>query len=230
MTTVQLDTLNGSASAELFEPSTSGVVGQRGSSEASVVVVHEWWGLNDSIRAICGRLRDEGFAVLAVDLYNGAVTDDPNVAVKLAMDMRTPNSVAIIESAAAFLKQRAQSNGKVGVTGFCLGGAMTLAAASHCPSACAFVPFYGLPLAKYVDWTKTHGPILGHFAEHDRIVDLDRVRAAAADVNRAGGSFELHVYDAHHAFMRSEDPTVFHAEAAALAWRRTLDFLRHHLN
>lgn len=232
MATVQLDTDNGSASAALFEPSfePSATVtgGKRESPEASVVVVHEWWGLNDSIRAVSQRLCDEGFAVLAVDLYDGAATSDPSVALKLAMEMKTLNSTAIIESAAAFLKAR--SNGKVGVTGFCLGGAMTLAAACHCPSASAFVPFYGLPLAKYVDWSKTLGPIQGHYAEHDRIVDLERVRSAADAVQRAGGVFELHVYDANHAFMRADDPTVYSAEAAALGWQRMLDFFRRHLS
>lgn len=222
---VQLDTPTGHASAELFEPRAPGT-----SSQAGVVVVHEWWGLNDSIRSVSQRLCDEGFAVLAVDLYGGAVTDDPHVALKLAMEMKTLNSTAIIESAAVFLKQRSQGNAKVGVTGFCLGGAMTLAAACHSPSASAFVPFYGLPLAKHVNWSKTHGPILGHYAEHDRIVNLENVRAAAESVNAAGGTFELHVYDANHAFMRTDDPTVYNPAAAALAWQRTLEFLRRHLS
>jgi len=193
-------------------------------SAPGLVVVHEWWGLNDSIRAVSERFHAAGFSVLAVDLYAGQVTDDASVALQLASKMSTLTSVKIIEAAAAALRK--QGSPRVAVTGFCLGGAMTLAAACHCPSASAFVPFYGLPLSKYVDWSKTVGPILGHYAEHDRIVDLNRVRAAAEAVNASGGNFELHVYDAKHAFMRADDATVFNADAAALAWERTLTFLR----
>lgn len=224
MKAVKLPTADGSADAAWF-PSAS-------PSAPGLVVVHEWWGLNDSIRALSQRFCDAGFSVLAVDLFGGAVTDDAKVALKLAMEMRTLDATTIIEAAAAFL--RGHGCDKVGVTGFCLGGGMTLAAACHCPSASAFVPFYGLPMAKYVDWSKTLGPILGHYVEQDRFVDVSRVRAAADAVNASDtnprGTFELHIYDAQHAFMRAEDPTVFNAQAAELAWQRTLEFLQRHLS
>lgn len=215
--TLQWD--DGSAEGAWWPSSDTGAPG--------VVVVHEWWGLNDSIRGMSERFRAAGFSVLAVDLYAGEVTNDAAVALQLASKMSTLTSVKIIETAAAALRK--QGSPKVAVTGFCLGGAMTLAAACHCPSASAFVPFYGLPLSKYVDWSKTLGPILGHYAEHDRIVDLSRVRAAADAVNASGGKFELHVYDAKHAFMRADDTAVFNADAATLAWERTVSFLHRQL-
>lgn len=225
MRTVELETPNGTARGSLFEPSA-----HNGAMESSVVVVHEWWGLNDSIAALSQRLSLEGFAVLAVDLYGGVVTDDASVALKLAIEMKTLHATTIVESAARYLKQRTRSNGRVAVMGFCLGGAVTLAAACHCPSANAFVAYYGMPLAKYVDWSKTLGPIQGHYAQHDPLIDLNRVHAAADAVNAHGGSFELHAYDAQHAFMRVEDPKVYSADAAALAWQRSLQFLRLHLS
>lgn len=227
MKSVQLTTESGDTSALLWEPTAT-------DTRASVVVVHEWWGLNDAITRVAQRFCDAGFSVIAVDLYEGAVTDDANTALQLAVKMKTLNATTIIESAATYLKQRQRGHGhghgKVGVVGFCLGGGVTLASACHCPSASAFVPFYGLPMAKYVDWSKTLGPIQGHYALHDRLVDVERVRAAVDQVNQQGGAFELHVYDAQHAFMRADDPQVFNADAATLAWQRTMDFFERHLS
>ncbi len=225
MQAVQLHTPNGDADACLYEPDTTG-----DTSAPGVVVVHEWWGLNDAIRALAQRFCDAGFATIAVDLYGGAVTADSKVAMRLAIEMKTLDAMTIIESAAALLKTRTQRDIKVGVVGFCLGGGMALAAACHCPSASAFVPFYGFPVAKYVDWSKVLGPIQGHFAAEDRLIAIDKVRAAADAVQSHGGCFELHVYDAPHAFMREGDPKVHNADAAALAWQRTLQFLRRHLS
>ena len=226
MKVVELHTSNGTRQAELFEPS--------GASQArlpGLIVVHEWWGLNDSMRGVCRRFAAEGFVVLATDLYGGfKTTTDANEARQLAMEMKTMESMAIIEAGARHLKDQPGCNGRVGVTGFCLGGAMTLAAACHCPSASAFVPFYGMPLAKHVDWSKTLGPIQGHYAEHDYVVDIKAVRAAAESVSEHGGSFELHVYDANHAFMRETDPKVYNPQAAAVAWPRALQFLRKSLS
>lgn len=224
MQAVQLHTPKGDASACLYEPSI------RDGRAPGLVVAHEWWGLNDSIHEISGRFSDAGFVVIAVDLYAGKVTTDPNVALQLAIAMKTLDAMAIIESAAAFLKARPGGNGNVGVAGFCLGGGMALAAACHCPSARAFVPFYGLPVSKYVDWSKTLGPIQGHYAEHDHLIALDKVRAASDAVVSHGDVFELHVYDAPHAFMRASEPNAYDAEAAALAWQRTIEFLRRHLS
>lgn len=225
MKAVKLPTPHGDTDACLYEPGPTSEAGEPG-----VVVVHEWWGLNDSIQAVAQRVCDAGFAVIAVDLYDGKVTTDPKVAMQLAIDMKTMNAMTIVESAAALLKARARSNQKVGVTGFCLGGGMALAAACHCPSASAFVPFYGLPVAKYVDWSKTLGPIQGHYAERDRLIAIDKVRAVADAVQSQGGAFELHIYDAPHAFMRADDPSVYNADAAGLAWQRALQFLRRHLS
>lgn len=225
MKMVPIETDNGHALCALMEPTAP-----NGALEPGLIVVHEWWGLNEPILEISRRFCNEGFAVLAVDLFGGQLTSDPVFARKLASETKTMDAMQIIEGGAKLLKQRARSNGKVGVTGFCFGGAMTLAAACHCPNAKAFMPFYGVPLAKHVDWSATQGAIQGHYAEHDRIVDLARVRSIADEVNQKGGSFELHVYDAGHAFMRVDDPKDYNAEAATLAFERGVAFLRRHLS
>src|SRR5262249_41657531 len=155
-----------------------------------------WWGLNDDIRALTDRFAAAGFVALAIDYYDGAVTADAGEAMKLVEAMKTPDAVDIARGAARLLATHPRSNGKVGVTGFCMGGAVTLAASCHAPEIGAFVPFYGLPLPKYVDWTETLGPIQGHFGAKDRLIDVKRAEAVRDAVLAAGGSFELCIYDA----------------------------------
>jgi carboxymethylenebutenolidase len=139
-------------------------------------------------------------------------------------------SAPIIEAGARWLAGQARSNTRVAVTGFCLGGAMTLAAACNIEGLGAAVPFYGTPKDEYANGWRAKAPILGHYAKNDGFVSIERARAVAAMVNANGGSFELHEYDAGHAFMREADPTAYHAPSADLAWARTITFLNKHLS
>ena len=191
----------------------------------AIIVVHEWYGLNDDLKRIAARFADEGFLALAVDLFDGQVATNDQDAMKLATEMKTLHAVEIIAGAATALRQLARANGHVAVTGFCLGGGMSLAAACLVSGIDAAVPFYGTPRDEYVDWTKLRVPVLAHFGAHDPMIPTARPQSIASTVNGAGGSFELHLYDAGHAFMREADPHAFHAESAALAWSRTTEFL-----
>ncbi|MBK7582022.1 MAG: dienelactone hydrolase family protein [Myxococcales bacterium] len=211
----------GKSQAVLAEPAEQRAPG--------LVLVHEWWGLNDDMRSLAERFAGQGFLALAVDLYDGESTADGGRAMELAGALQTPAAVKIIEGAADFLRAHPRGNGKVGVTGFCLGGAMALAAVCSVEELAAAVPFYGIPKPEYADFTRAKAPILAHFGRQDPVIAVERAEALASAAKAAGAAFELCLYDAGHAFMRASDPSAHHPESEALAWSRTLAFLRRHL-
>ena len=181
------------------------------------------------MKRMAARFAAEGFIALAVDLYDGRVATDAPEAMQLSSALKTPDAVRIIAAAAEALRALPRSNGKVAVTGFCLGGAMAIAAACGVPGLAAAVPFYGIPRAEYVDWSRCEAPILGHYGAKDPIIAAERPQALADAARAAGRSFELHLYDAGHAFMREADDAVYDAPSAAQAWERTVAFLRERL-
>lgn len=192
----------------------------------AVVVIHEWWGLNDDVRRMTDRFAAEGWVGLAVDLYGGRVTSEAAEALALSTEMKTADAVEIVRGAAAALSAHPACNGKIAVTGFCLGGGMTLAAVAGVDGLAAGVPFYGSPRDEFLHYDRMRAPILGHYASQDAFVDPARVRRIAEAVRAAGGSFELHFYEGGHAFMRERDPHAYHEPSARLAWERTTAFLR----
>ena len=181
------------------------------------------------MKRMAARFAAEGFIALAVDLYDGRVATDAPEAMQLSSALKTPDAVRIIAAAAEALRALPRSNGRVAVTGFCLGGAMAIAAACGVPGLAAAVPFYGIPRAEYVDWSRCEAPILGHYGAKDPIIAAERPQALADAARAAGRSFELHLYDAGHAFMREADDAVYDAPSAAQAWERTVAFLRERL-
>ena len=193
-----------------------------------LVLVQEWWGLNDHIRDLADRFAAAGFVTLAPDLYHGKSTKDPNEAMALMQALDGKQALADITAAAQHLAAHERVNGKVGVTGFCLGGAYTFVAATRIPEISAAVPFYGIPPAGRADYTKAK-PILAHFAKRDDWATAAGAEAIKKEVEAAGGSMILHVYDADHAFMNDTRPDVYSAENAKLAWERTITFLHQHL-
>lgn len=195
----------------------------------AVVLVQEWWGLNEHVKSLSRRLAAAGFVVLAPDLYHGTIAKDADEAGKLMNALDTAKAVGEIGAAAAYLRQHARGNGKVGVTGFCLGGALTLAAACHLDGLAAAVPFYGVPPADKVDYARVTAPILGHFAQHDDWVTPARVAELKAALAQHGKAAQIESYDASHAFVNDTRPEVYSAESAAIAWVRTVDFLRQHV-
>ena len=203
---------------ELETPSTKEKTG-------GVVLVQEYWGLNDHVRDIAKRLAGQGFRVLAPDLYHGKVTKSAEEAGKLMGSLDWPKALGEIVAAATHLRDHESSNGKVAVMGFCMGGALTFAAAANIPWLAAAVPFYGVPDAKLADYTKEKAPILAHFAKNDQWATVDKAKAIQSKVP----AMELHVYEADHAFFNDTRPEVYNPAAAKLAWERTISFLRKHL-
>jgi carboxymethylenebutenolidase len=206
----------------LAEPAGTGMAG-------AVVVIMEWHGLTDQIREKCDRIASAGYLALAPDLFHGKVATDDDEASKLMGALEWPRAVGEIGETAAYLRGHARCNGKVGVLGFCMGGALALAAAHQIEHLACAVPFYGLPHIPPEKFAQVKTPILAHFARKD-----DWAKPALAEqlrdiVRGGGGQMDLFVYDAGHAFMRDGDPSRFDAAASKLAWGRTLEFLKKHL-
>lgn len=189
-----------------------------------VVVLHEWWGLNAHMRSVCDDLAAQGFCALAPDLYGGEVATDHDSAAEL---MGALDSLAMIRTVVRGAAQvLANGQRRVSVMGFCMGGAVTILAGIHVPEFSGAVCFYGIPAAHRGDPGAVQVPLMGHFAQHDEWCTPAAVDALELRLGEGGVAHRLHRYDAQHAFANATRPEVYDAEAAALAWSRTLPFLR----
>lgn len=192
-----------------------------GGKPPAVVLLQEWWGVNEQIQTVGERYAEAGFIVVIPDLYHGQIAKDPEEAGRMMKALDFGKAVQEIAGAVTYLRER--SNGKVGVTGYCMGGALALASAVNIRGLAAVVPFYGLP--GDLDWTKVDAPIQAHFAKHD---DWATVAGAQKVKEAVTVPMELHIYDAQHAFCNDRRPDVYNPEAAKQAWNHALTFLRTH--
>ena len=192
--------------------------------EAGVVVVQEWWGLNDQIKSVADRLAEAGFTALAPDLYKGRVTAEEDEANHMmeGLDWAAATDQEL-RGAVRYLKD---VTGKVAVMGFCLGGALVVAAGVRVPEADAGVCFYGIPPIEIADPAKLRIPFQGHFANDDWWCTPETVDALEKTLKGTEIVHEIYRYDAKHAFFNEEDAAIYDASASAQAWDRSLAFLR----
>ena len=197
-----------------------------------VVVIQEWWGLVDHIKDVCDRLAAEGFVALAPDFYHGEIAKSPDEAGKMMMTLRIDEAEKDLKRAIDYLlANAATSSSKVGTVGFCMGGALSLYAATKNDNVGACVVFYGGHPNVKPDLANLKSPVLGIYGERDRSVSPSVVHELDRKLKQLGKSFEYHIYHgADHAFFNDTRPTVYNAEAAADAWTRTIEFLRSHLS
>ncbi len=195
-----------------------------GKSRGAVLLIHEWWGLNEHIQGVAKRLADEGFTVFAADLYGGKVATDEATAQQYLSTLDWKHADDVLRRAAEALRQHTPGT-KVGVMGFCMGGAVSLFVAAKDPQIAACVPFYGIPGEDKADVMTIRAPVLGHFATHDNWCSPERVDALEKKLKDAHVPVELHRYDAHHAFFNDTRPKVYSKPDADLAWARTVHFL-----
>ncbi|MBV7336271.1 dienelactone hydrolase family protein [Chloroflexi bacterium TSY] len=197
---------------------------------SAVVVIQEWWGLNDHILDVTNRFAQEGFVALAPDLYKGQVASEPDEARKLVMELDMPEAVSEIQQAIAFLlAQDYVSGGKVGVTGFCMGGGLTLQTALVEENIAVAIPWYGRPLSAE-DAANVKAPVLGLYGGADQGIPVDAVKAMEEGLNAGGVENEIVIYDgAPHAFFNDTRQS-YNEEAAADAWPRALRWLRERLS
>ncbi len=196
-----------------------------------VVVIQEWWGLNDNIKSIADRLAGEGFVALAPDLYNGQVAKEPDEATKLMMAMKLEQAAKDISGAVDYLIASDATNGsKVGSVGFCMGGGLSLYLATLKAQVGACVIYYGVVPGVQPDLSKIEGAVLGHYAENDDWASAATVRELEMKLKSLGKDVEFHTYPGtHHGFFNDTRTEVYAADAATLSWERTVAFYRKHL-
>ena len=191
-----------------------------------VIVIQEWWGLVDHIKDVCERFANEGFVALAPDLYHGKATKSPDEAGKLMMALNIDQAEKDLSGAVGYLLDHdAVTGDKVGVVGFCMGGALTIAAAVHAPEFAAGVCFYGIPTKEFADPAKIKIPLQGHFANQDDWCTPQAVNELEKAMIGAGQKPEIHRYDAAHAFA-NERSEAYDVKCANQAWERMLGFLK----
>ena len=191
-----------------------------------VVVIQEWWGINDQIKGVADKLVGLGYRALVPDLYKGKVTLDAAEAKHLMNNLNFGEAVSQdIRGAAQYLKQ---SSAKVGVLGFCMGGALTVLAAVFLKEIAAAVSWYGFPPEQAADVKTISIPLQLHFAEKDASFSPENARALEAKLREAKINFEPYWYDAEHAFGNETGPK-YNPAAAKLAWDRTIAFLAKYL-
>ena len=196
----------------------------------AVVLIQEWWGVNDHIRSLLTRLAADGFLALAPDLYHGKVTKDPGEAGQLMTALDHARALRDIEAAGQHLLAHERAGGRVGVMGFCMGGMLTFRAAETISDFACAVSFYGAPSPDQYNVAKVRAPILAHFATRDAWAKPEIAEQIQKNLTARGGSMTLHLYEADHAFVNDTRPDVYSPEHAALAWERTLKFLHTHLD
>jgi carboxymethylenebutenolidase len=200
----------------------------------SVIVIQEWWGLNDQIRGVADRFGREGFAALAPDLFHGkmAKIGEPDEAGKLFMALNADEAAKDVRGGAKFLMaHKANASRKVGVIGFCMGGQVALLAGTVAPDEVgAVVDCYGVHPNVKPDFSKLKAPVLAIFGGKDAGVGKDARDQLEKNVRAAGVPYESKVYpEADHAFMNEQRKDVYRAQDAEDAWQRAVGFLREHL-
>ena len=196
----------------------------------AIVVIQEWWGVNAQIRGVADRLAAAGYSALVPDLYRGKSTVEAEEAHHLMTGLDFGDAATQdIRGAVQFLKAR---SGKVGVTGFCMGGALTLLALCAAPEIDAAVVWYGCPPLDYIDAGKIKAPVLGHWATQDEFFPIANIARLEAKLRAADGACAYHRYLAHHAFANETaagphriPQTQYDAVWSQLAWDRTFRFL-----
>ena len=212
--TLDLQTPYGATTAHVALPDSE--------SSAAVILIQEWWGINDHVRDLCARYAAEGYTCVAPDLYRGKVTKDAVEASRLMHELATEDGMATI--AAALSEVRSKYNaGRVGITGFCMGGSFAMRSACELHELAAAAPFYGdIPDGKTL--AQLTVPTLFIAGARDNWITPEKVNELKEAAHKHNLPVEVVSYDADHAFFNDTRPEVYNPEAAADAWRRVLDF------
>jgi carboxymethylenebutenolidase len=196
-----------------------------------VVVIQEWWGLNDNIKSIADHFAADGFVALAPDLYNGQTASEPDEAMKLMMAMKLEQATKDISGAVDYLLASDATTGStVGSVGFCMGGGLSLYLATLKPEVGACTIYYGVVPGVQPDLAKIKGAVLGHYAENDDWASPATVRELEMKLKSLGKDAEFHTYaGTHHGFFNNTRAEVHAPEASQQSWQRTIEFYRKHL-
>jgi carboxymethylenebutenolidase len=197
----------------------------------ALVVIHEWWGLNDWVKEQASELADQGYVTLAIDLYRGKVATTPDEAHEIMRGVPEDRANRDLLAASSYL--RAQKNvdpKRVGSIGWCMGGGYSLDLALNDPKLKAAVINYGHLAADDATLKKINAPILGIFGGQDRGIPPADVNKFEAQLKALGKTVEIHIFpDAGHAFENPDNKQGYRADDAAQAWKLTVDFLAKNL-
>ena len=216
---LNLATSQGATTAYVARPHTD--------TTAGVVLIQEWWGINDHIRDIAGRYANEGYLCVAPDLYRGRVAADPEEASALMQALAIDDGMETIRKAIDATDETYQIK-QFAITGYCMGGTFALRAACEIPELKAAAPFYGdLPEERVL--SKLRAPTLFIAGRRDAWINPEKVNGLKEAAKKYNLPVEVMSYDADHAFFNDTRPQVYDAEAAADAWRRVLEHFRKYL-
>jgi len=194
---------------------------------AAVILIQEYWGINDHIRDLAGRYAREGYVCVAPDLYRGKLAKNSNEASQFMQALALDDGIEIIRQAITETK-RVYNVQKIGITGYCMGGIYALRAACLLSDVAAAVPFYGdVPEENVLKNLKV--PTLFIAGKRDAWINPEKVNGLVETARKYDLPLEVVSYDADHAFFNDTRPEVYDAEAAADAWRRVLELFRKHL-
>lgn len=204
-----------------------------GGSGPGLIVIQEWWGLDDHLAEVVDRLAAAGFVALAPDLFGGRVAHDAGEAGVLMTNLSAEQAAKDLAGAVDFLlAQDAVTSSTLGAIGFCMGGGFVLAlAAQQGDRVCAAVPFYGVGQGVPTDYSTVTAAIQGHYGEQDAFYPVELARAQEQQIRtESQGSVEFCYYPAGHAFYNEKDRLgTYDAACAELAWGRAVAFLREHI-
>jgi carboxymethylenebutenolidase len=190
----------------------------------ALVLIHEWWGLNDEIKTMAAEFAKEGYVALAADLYAGSVATSPQEAQALMQSVDSEKATDTLVSWVEWLRANPAVNGKVATVGWCFGGGWAINAATATPVD-ATVIYYGR-LPQSADEVKTvSGPVLGHFGEKDKFINREMVTGFEKAMKEAGKPLTVHWYEADHGFANPTGAR-YDKQDAQVAWERTRAFLK----
>jgi carboxymethylenebutenolidase len=219
--TVEFKSGNDTISGFLATPDAPGVHG-------AIIVIHEWWGLNDWVKEQTVKFAELGFVALAVDLYRGKVATDANQAHELMRGLPQDRGVQDLKAAYAYLAARKDVKpDRIGSVGWCMGGGLSIQLAVHEPHLRACVVNYGALPTDPNDIQQINATVMGNFGEEDHgitVADVDAFKKAMANANR---TFDIKEYPgAGHGFENPNNKDGYRPEAAADAWTRSINFLK----
>ncbi len=193
-----------------------------------LVVIHEWWGLNDQIKEEARKFAAQGYVALAVDLYRGKVATTPEEAHELMRGVPEDRGIRDLEAAYTYLASRRDvETSKIGSVGWCMGGGWSMQLAMNEPKLAACIVNYGSLPTEASNIAKIRAPVLGNFGADDRGITPDSVHAFEAAMKAAGKSVDVKIYEgAGHAFQNPNNKEGYRPEATADAWARMTAFLQ----
>ncbi|HEV2912120.1 MAG TPA: dienelactone hydrolase family protein [Pyrinomonadaceae bacterium] len=220
--TINFETQNGATTAFVAQPDA-----EREGAPAAVVLIHEWWGINDHVRDLAGRYAAEGFLCVAPDLFRGKTASDPEAASKLMQALSIDDGINTVNHA---LEEATERYGvkRLGITGYCMGGTYALRAACEIDALGAAAAFYG-DIPDEATLSRLKVPTLFVAGARDNWITPEKVEGLREAARKYDLPVEVVSYDADHAFFNDTRPEVYNPEAAADAWQRVLTLFRERL-